>query len=308
VRSEILPLFENLLNDTEPEVRSRALTKLPEIFDKLTSNQLENEVINKLKALVTDTSFHVRLASASVLAQLCPILERGPLLSRLLPLVQILLRDEIIDVKIAAIKVLKSFNEKIGTHDVETDILPLMQAITKEKQWRCRLSLTEAFPEICKGMKFDNFRENFADFMFGFVTDHYCAVRDQTIGNIDQFIQIYGFPQLSEKITSTLQELIVNQNYLFRITALKMLAKLYYSFDVTTFEDTLEIMVESLYKDKVPNVRLILVQTLEELSQKISKEFANSYIIPTLEKLSSDKDSDVSYFSNKALLKCKNIV
>ena len=303
VRKEIFQVFENLLNDSEPEVRTRTLAKLPEIFDKLTEHQLQNEVISKLKTLVVDSSLHVRLEAANVLTKLCAILRKEPLLTNLLPLVQTLLKDEIINVKIAAIKVLGPLKERVGIHDVENDIFPIMEEISREKQWRCRLSLTEALPEIFQRMGPEIFKTQCFDFMFEFIKDHYCAIREQTIENIYKFIQLYGFEPLSEKVTTTLQSLIVADNYLFRVTALKLMNKLYLSFDQNTFESLLGSIIDNLGKDKVPNVRLVLVQTISEQLERIPNNLMEVYVKPLFEKLKDDKDSDVSYFAGKALNK-----
>jgi len=301
IRKDIFPIYEAFLKDPEQEVKSCGLIKMSEFFNKLTTEQLEINLIPLLKFLMTDSSLHVRLSVTSVLPPLCQAFTPDEIVQHILPLIQSLLKDEVIEVKSSAIKVLKSINEKIGRERIEKDVFPLMEAIVQEKQWRCRLSLLEVAPEICKSVGYEAFKSKFADFVFSFINDHYYLVREQTILNIKHLVQIYGYNKVSDKIESMFNNLLENTNYLFRMTALTAISKLNDSIDNYNFQQLLENIVLKLSSDKVPNVKFVLIKTLEDLRPKISTSFVRAQIIPVLEKLKKDLDCDVAYFASTAL-------
>jgi len=305
VRKEIFPVYENLMRDNEQEVKSCALIKLPEFMDKLTESQLQDNLVPALNSLITDTSLHVRLSVAAALSQLCLTLSLDGVINHILPLVQSLLKDEIIEVKSAGVKALKAINEKVGRDRVQKDIFPILETLVQDKQWRCRLSVIEILPEICKSVGYETYKSIFAEFVFKFITDHYYLIREQTILNIKQLIATFGYDKLSEDIQDMFQRLLKSDNYLFRMTALTALSQLNDSVDNSTFQSLLQDVVNNLRDDKVPNVKFVLIKTIEEFKGKISSPFIRSSVIPLLEKLRNDSDCDVSYFASNALQNIK---
>jgi len=305
IRKEIFPVYENLLRDNEQEVKSCALIKLSEFLDKLTQDQLQSMLIPAFNALITDPSLHVRLSVAAALAQLCTVLSLDGVINNVLPLVQALLKDEIIEVKSAGVKVLKAINEKVGRDRVHQDIFPILETLVQDKQWRCRLAVIEILPELCKSVGYETFQSTFAEFFFKFIVDHYYLIREQTILNVKQLISVYGYERLSENIEDMFQKLLKSDNYLFRMTALTALSKLHDSLDNSTFQSLLEDCVNGLRYDKVPNVKFVLIKTVEEFKGKISGPFIRSQITPFLEKLKNDPDCDVAYFASNALQNMK---
>ena len=61
------------------------------------------------------------------------------------------------------------------------------------------------------------------------------------------------------------------------------------------------IIINQLGKDEVPNVRFNAVKVAEQLRSKLDKSKMKNLFQNLFEKLSSDKDPDVSYFATTAL-------
>jgi len=67
-----------------------------------------------------------------------------------------------------------------------------------------------------------------------------------------------------------------------------------------TEKSLLPILLRSA-KDKVPNVRFKVAKAMQKLFPLLEKTVVAKKVIPVIQKLTSDKDADVRYFSEIAL-------
>ena len=96
---EILWKIQNLLKDSENEVRAQTSTKLKDFCEGLPeSGRIEtimNEILPIVKELVNDPNPHVKTALAGVIMNLAPILGQENTTEHLLPLFLTQLKDEV---------------------------------------------------------------------------------------------------------------------------------------------------------------------------------------------------------------------
>jgi len=96
-----------------------------------------------------------------------------------------------------------------------------------------------------------------------------------------------------------MDHLIGNSNYLFRMSAIQLFSKIQDHLDKFTAKSVLINMVEKLSKDTIPNVKISLIKYLGTVKNKYDQQiFKELSIVSVLEKLSEDKDVDVTYFAS----------
>ena len=90
--------FENLLRDSEAEVRSAAAGNISKMCSRIRKDVMIDRVLPIVNQIVTDSSDHARAACAAVINDLASLLGRDGTVEQLLPMLLQLLRDESSDV------------------------------------------------------------------------------------------------------------------------------------------------------------------------------------------------------------------
>lgn len=101
---EFLPIYESYFKDSEPEVRSIAILKFPDICSKIPEKVLSERIVPVLKGLASDTSQHVRHSIAQILVKIAKFLNSQNVIELIVPIVGIIFKDDSIDVKVALIE------------------------------------------------------------------------------------------------------------------------------------------------------------------------------------------------------------
>jgi len=77
VETHIVPIYEGLLQDSEPEVRSEALAKVPHLGENCRREPIVEKIIPIIStSIVNDSSQHVKGSLADTICKLCPLI--GP--------------------------------------------------------------------------------------------------------------------------------------------------------------------------------------------------------------------------------------
>ena len=293
-----------MLKDSEQEVRSCAILKLPELGDHLNENVLQVKLVPILAQLASDASLHVRLSLSQALSKLAAFYDSNFFLTSIIPIFQTLFKDEITEVRIALIENIKYLAQLLSTDQIKTHVIPLLLNIAQDKQWRAKLALLETMPEVCKELGYEVFKSELSDFLKGFCFDHVQAIRDQAIQDLCQLHKSFGASKMDTLVEAIMDELITSGNYLFRITALHALKPLRETFSKQQIISLLNKCVNTMGEDRVPNVKFNLVKTSEgvmdfiQSDPKLKNSFCN-----VLKKFKEDEDSDVCYFAATALEK-----
>lgn len=141
-RTDLVPAFQNLLKDTEAEVRAAAANKVKDFCQNLDQNHQESIIMTNIlpciKELVADPNQHVKSALASVIMGLSPILGRHNTIEHLLPLFLTQLKDECPEVRLNIISNLDCVNEVIGIQQLSQSLLPAIVELAEDSKWRVR--------------------------------------------------------------------------------------------------------------------------------------------------------------------------
>lgn len=298
MKKDILSLFVEFLKDSEQEVKSIAVLKLPEICEKIAEKAIIETVLPQLKVLASDPSPHVRQSTGQILVKVAKFLSPENLIEHIIPLVQQNYRDEALDVRLSIIGTFGIFHQLMGGNNVKTYIIPMILEAGNEKNWRSRLAIVEYLPKLCKEIGFDLFRERLMEFMNSFLFDHFHAIRQQAIANLISLTETFGYEKTKDMILSGINSLAVSPNYLFRITSLHTLVKLKDLIPAQTISSVYADLQAKMLGDKVPNVRFNLIKAYIALKDKL-KDAPEKYL-KALDALKKDNDKDVKFLMSQA--------
>jgi len=102
VDEEILNIYELLLRDNEPEVRSEAVAKVPIMARYCTGSLLIEKVIPIIKEqLASDASQHVKGSMAQSICDLAESLSKEDTIAHILPPVTAIMKDSATEVRVS---------------------------------------------------------------------------------------------------------------------------------------------------------------------------------------------------------------
>jgi serine/threonine-protein phosphatase 2A regulatory subunit A len=193
-------------------------------------------------------------------------------------------------------------------------VMRVFKFIRENRQWRVRLKLIELIPQIAERSYRDFFKE---DFMFGFciacLHDPIYAIREAAIVNLEQLGCILGSTWIKKATRKVIQlgKSEGNGSYKYRMItlfALTKMAKTLSSNEVCCF---ILPNILNMTDDPVPNIRFNVARSLEALIHILlpekhykHQEYVQSIIRSMkspLTKLCADSDSDVQFYSTRAL-------
>ncbi|PXF44536.1 Serine/threonine-protein phosphatase 2A 65 kDa regulatory subunit A beta isoform [Gracilariopsis chorda] len=319
-RTDLLHAYMTVLQDNEPEVRTAAAFKVADIVKKLValppkpgsssgSDHVIYDIFPNVAQLVTDSSQHVRAALASNIMGLAPVLGVEVTVSHLVEIVLSLLKDEYPEVRLNVITHLDKVSFIMSIEKLSSELLPAIVDLAEDKNWRVRLAIIERIPLLARQLGKDFFEENnkLGDLCISWLGDCVFSIREAAIKNLRALTEIFGLEWAKKYIVPQVTDMYDESgNYLLRMTALHAIGILSEVLGPETVEESfLPIVTERASRDPVPNVRFCSAKTLNRVIPYVREDVRESKIRPCLMTLvdSSEKDQDVNYFAQQALLK-----
>lgn len=160
----LLPVFVQLLHDSEAEVRACAAGKVYDFSLQLGSarrvENLQAHILPQVCLLVEDPSSLVRASIASVVMCLSAIVGKTITIQHLLPLFLKLLKGEDSQVTLNVISKLEQVNRIIGLDLLINELLPAIHDLADNQEWRTRLAIIDFIPEISRQLGSDFFNQH----------------------------------------------------------------------------------------------------------------------------------------------------
>lgn len=294
---QLLQSFISLLKDVEPEVRTAATANLTRTAKVCTPEHCQL-LLPLLQELSQDQSEHVREALALVVLGLAPIVGKEDTMQKLLPTFLLLLRDPHATVRLGMVSELGAMENVISIDALSTALLPAVVELAQDKNWRVRAQTIAHLPVLAKQMDLEYFEKNLLEICVGFLSDQVFSVREAGAGLVMQICQVFGQMWTLQKIVPRVQALKQTSNYLFRLTAVRTMEVLMLAVDEEVVRTVLVPFILSLATDPVPNVRFGVAKALK----RTKLVGGNVQVRECLQQLAKDKDTDVVYFANAALL------
>ncbi|KAF2757914.1 protein phosphatase PP2A regulatory subunit A [Pseudovirgaria hyperparasitica] len=324
VSRDLVPAFVKLLKDTEAEVRTAVSGQIPGFCALLDRETLLHEIMPSIEELVTDQSQHVRAALGTQLSGLAPILGKDETIIHLLPMFLQMLKDEFPDVRLNIISKLELVNNVIGIDLLSQSLLPAIVQLAEDKQWRVRLAIIEYVPLLASQLGVNFFDEKLSSLCMSWLGDTVFSIREASTQNLKKLTEVFGVEWANDAIVPKVMAMGQHPNYLYRMTTCFAVSTLAPALTLSVIEASILPMMDKLVADDIPNIRFnvaksyaVLIDVLKKVpetgtlsalekagkptsgSQK-GQDLITKQILPNLEKLQQDDDTDVRYFATTA--------
>lgn len=296
--------YTSLLRDPEAEVRSVAISKLPEYVHLLTGSEKEatitDKVVPAIDDLAKDSNQNVRASLASVIMSLSSTLGKDKTMNILLPFFLQLLRDPCAEVRLNIISKLDCVNEVIGLDILKQSLLPAIIELAQDKEWRVRLAIIEFMPLLAEQLGVAFFDDKLSKICMTWLEDNVYSIREAATQNLKQLTENFGAEWALERIVPMIIAMCENANYLYRMTSLFAIIALVQVTEGLILTEKLAPTVLNLVQDVVPNVRFNVAITLGKMALIAEAKQYEGSLKPALETLSRDSDYDVRFFAIRA--------
>ena len=314
-------VFENLLNDPEPEVRAAGGMHVSAVCKFIPKAIITSKIVPTLQRLAADNSDFVRAVIASEVSQLSPSLGKEDTVKLLLPLLLSLLRDDGSDVRLNVISNLDGINATIGVELLSQSLLPAIVSLAQDPKWRVRLAVIELTPMIGQQLGADIFTNNLVTICIGWLSDTVYSIRKAGALNIRKLNDIFGEEWTAKQIVPKLEKMQSNTVHYHRMACLHAAQVLLDRSEVplagsgktkvavsavsettatcsVTLCRLLVPIVLQLARDQVANVRMTVSKILRyPLTLLPGTDPLRAEIMTTLKGLGSDSDRDVRYYA-----------
>eukprot|EP00397_Hematodinium_sp_SG-2012_P019811 GEMP01020378.1.p1 GENE.GEMP01020378.1~~GEMP01020378.1.p1 ORF type:complete len:610 (+),score=104.73 GEMP01020378.1:2-1831(+) len=299
--SELMPLYMQLLEDPEIEVRTCAITRLADIAKLNPTRNFLHEMMPVLDTLSKESSEYVRKGLAGVLLSLAPIFGAQLTADCLMMVFLTLIRDENAEVRLKLISTIACFASVVGVDLLTTSLLPAILDLAEDIQWRIRLAILELTPDLAKQLGQDVFCDKIESLYAKWMVDPVCSVRLGAAKNIRGLVDVLGAIRCLAFILPILQAHVKHTNYLHRVTVLNTCATLGECIDETDVLEHLFPLFHHLLVDPIPNVRFNVARALKTIGQVHRGPAVSNKMMTILNKLADeDSDKDVMWFASES--------
>lgn len=317
--NELLPPFLSLCEDNECDVRKAIAEQVPAFATLLkdSPNVILTKIIPAVQNLSIDENETVRASLALKVTNLVSIMTKEQAIEHLLPILLNLLKDEFPEVRLNIIANLKAVNEVIGIEMLSDSLLPAITELANDVNWRVRLAIIEYIPVLAEHLGVQFFNQQLSDFCLSWLWDTVFSIRQAAVNNLTKLTNIFGPEWCRDEIISRLLKFDSQllENFIYRFTLLSALTALVPVISLDAVTDQVLPFVKHLADDAVPNIRFnvaksytVIVEALVTKQKQKYLSLIQGTILPCLEKMTKDDDTDVRYFAQQSLNKCNELL
>jgi len=305
-QNDLVPVFVKLLRDSEAEVRTAASSKISGVSKLLNRDTVIRDILPCVRMLSVDESATVREALASDIMGLAPLFGREGSNDYLLDLFLQLLKDETAEVRLNIIGQLSQVTHVFVLDQLSQQLLPAILELAEDRQWRIRSAVQAHIPHLAKQLGVEFFNEKLSSFYISWLNDCVYTIREAATQNLKSVASIFGISWAKQFIIPKIKLQSTHRNYLYRSTTLSLVLSLSDVFPQADIQHDLMPFVFALATDPVHNIRITAAKTLNSMISKLETSYIQQTIIPLItDKLLTDHDRDVLFFSNAALQTAK---
>ena len=320
----LLPRFQDLLLDSEAEVKTCAAFRVHDIGKVVGKQSLLDSIMPCVSRLSEDSSEHVRAALSTVILDLAPVLGKDATIDVLLPQFLRYLKDQSSQVRLNVISNLEAVNKVVQLKTLSQSLLPAIRELSTDKTWRVRQAIISFTPKLARQLGADVFDEypELSDLCLKWLDDPVFAVREAAAENMKKLCELFGPAWADRVLVTRLLTLYGNvsdsstsmktgisatsptNSFQHRMTLLTAMGRLGEAIGPAVLSSRLLPAITALSRDSVPNIRFNVARALQMLisTAKVSEQASvRSLVRPCLTTLSGDSDADVRYYAQKAL-------
>eukprot|EP00299_Pterocystis_sp_00344_P015664 c7836_g1_i1.p1 GENE.c7836_g1_i1~~c7836_g1_i1.p1 ORF type:complete len:579 (+),score=151.73 c7836_g1_i1:50-1786(+) len=302
---QIMELFSKFLvaprmSDEGLQTRINAINQLPKLSNLLLPETRWQLLLPMLNAQKSDRSIQFRVALTVATIELIEQCDEEEIsLTGLRELFIHLLKDEAAEVRLQAISGFQAYNKKLDYEIFCKDILPLMFDMTTDNEWRVRVAIVEYIPDIGRQLGELFFSNELIDLLFIWLCDPVHSMRVATVNVIGELCGMFGTDWSDTTIVGRLVTLMGHCNYLHRIVGLLTVQAIIEFISTDKLSQVLLPKVLELCQDKVPNVRIVVCNTLAKLILVYSP--ATSAVRAAVTKWIEESDPEVKGYVARVL-------
>ncbi|KAG9389593.1 HEAT repeat [Carpediemonas membranifera] len=314
--SKLVPIFADLLNDSEAEVRLEAVRRTMELAQNVPEAEITRHLVPALSQLKTDALQPVKVAVAQTVCRLATRLTPSNITQHLKPVVFRILSDPDSEVRLAVLALLETAIPRVGAHDPSfrallTSAIGACDGMPKtglmaDSLWRTRETLARLLPALVRSFSVKDAEANTpADSSERFITtlagceltllaDSVFEVRQAAADAAVDLVDLMGRPWVASALVPTIQRMAKNQTYLIRISAMHTLVAVAEAVTSTdpSFGPTLVDIAGGVANDRVPNVRINAAKALGVVGQCVDR-LNTVQVKAVLTGMGNDSDKDV---------------
>ncbi|KAH7826770.1 putative protein phosphatase 2A subunit A2 [Monocercomonoides exilis] len=304
VRQEIIPIYLELLGDSEPVVKTEASARLASVCERLPAEVIVKQILPPIKEIAKDDGCTFKETLVVGVMAVSSLLTKSEFNREVLPLLLDFLSDrESIEVRQTVLANLSSITKVLDLNQISARLVPAIESLTSDDiPWRVRVSVMSSIPLVATEMHEAAFKEKLLPMCLDWVCDGVVAVRKAGMACLCEVGKVFGPEWVGKNLMPFCCTLCRGNTHKERQTGLACLG----TFAAVCSEEYLFTQalpaVSGLSRDVVPNVRLNAADTLGILIRIMTRTAWKKEAIATLERMaSSDSDADVKYRAAQAL-------
>lgn len=295
IANEIFGGLIKLLQDSEPEVREKAICSLLPFVSSVGSEVFIAQLMPVALVLVGDSMSVVRKALANSCVDIAAKIGPEIVAQHMSDLILKLISDEDPLVRLRILKKLHIIAQEVPS--LCTRLTESLKKMYHDANWRVRKQLAIETPSIVKHMGPDFFKENFIGPFLELLIDGIDEVRIACSESISQISGLIHLNWVYDNLFPAVKSMATDA-FLVRLSMLTAVSGIILSADLPEkFQTEALALIIGASKDKVANVRIRTAQVLGLICKKIKVPSVRS----TLADLLVDKDRDVAYFATESM-------
>ncbi|CAD8185440.1 unnamed protein product [Paramecium octaurelia] len=298
---QLIPIFSNLLKDTQCDVRVVAVKSLLR-FIKFISPERLSLIVPNLQILSEDSFCQVKQNVCEVIGQIANLLPKEYCQNKLQQCLFELMSDENTEVRRNAIKSAGIFVIAIGFEELN-QFIPHLKKSMIDPKWRVRKETIKTIIQLALSVKhLDTFTQQLEQAFLLFLRDRAAEVRSIGLSYLSELIAVYKQEWALGNFLQKCVEILEKDNgCFFRINALYAIQQISFAVESHQVEQRLWPIVQKYLKDPIPNIRFVSLKVAKSLMKKIENQDVLIQIKQSLNEMLDDPDRDVKFYVQEAL-------
>eukprot|EP00796_Vickermania_ingenoplastis_P005696 gene5696-4061_t len=291
VERYVVPVFRNLCQDKEPEVRASAVYNMASVLAACSDTAGKREVLVTGTRLLSDTVGHVRVSLANAVLRSVAHVPKDLWGPTILPACTALLRDEESDVRLALVSGFSSMGSTREAKELAPKLIPVIIELASDTQWRLREVVLQQVPYIITSL--ESSASDVLNVCVERLVDRVATIREAAVQSCCKLVAEKGVAWSTQVLFPRVLPIAKDKNYLHRVSLCHLFASLAHvaAMDSGATSKTIWPVILQLRSDPVPNVRLNVAKAVLALLKagKVTAKDADT----VLSKLRQDNTVDV---------------
>jgi serine/threonine-protein phosphatase 2A regulatory subunit A len=293
-------------------VRSSVLLKLPNFVKHISKQKLISNIIPILSDHISSNiNNHVKNIFAASVIQCCKELSDDFFEKYLANIISNIFKDDIYETKLGALENFENLSKFVSNQNIMLNtLLPIMNTLSKDNKWRIRLTLAEKINQMYDLCKKNEYISYFLPMIKSFYNDNASQISEVSNVILYKLCKDNDERFIKEHVWEIIRSALYSNSYIIRISGIHSIDYLKEILGNNFMNNDVLPFISLLTSDKVPNVKFTLAKLYKSvliyLSQSMSKNDKFLAILQdakmTLNKFKEDRDCDVKFFAEEALL------